>query len=49
MQREVWRARCAGQAPAAERTHNHEIEAGRLSGKQSEIIVEVDKALLGAC
>ena len=32
--------------PPPERTHNHEIESSRLSGKQSEIIVEVDKALL---
>ncbi len=32
--------------PQADRTHNHEIEAGRLSNKQTGIIVEVDKALL---
>ena len=32
--------------PPPERTHNHEIESSRLSGKQGEIIVEVDKALL---
>jgi hypothetical protein len=32
--------------PPPERTHNHEIESSRLSGKQSEIIVEVDKAML---
>ncbi len=32
--------------PAAQRTHNHEIEASRLSGKESRIVVEVDKALL---
>jgi hypothetical protein len=32
--------------PIVERTHNDEIEAGRLSGKQSEIVVEVDKAAL---
>ena len=32
--------------PAAERTHNHEIEASRLSGKESQIVVEVDKAAL---
>ena len=31
--------------PAAQRTHNHEIEASRLSGKESQIVVEVDKAL----
>lgn len=32
--------------PSAERTHNHEIEASRLSGKESQIVVEIDKALL---
>jgi hypothetical protein len=32
--------------PSVERTHNHEIEASRLSGKQSQIVVEVDKAAL---
>ena len=32
--------------PAAERSHSHEIEASRLSGKQSQIIVELDKAAL---
>jgi hypothetical protein len=32
--------------PSAERTHSHEIEAGRLSGKETQIVVEVDKALL---
>lgn len=32
--------------PEAERTHNHEIEASRLSGKQSQIVVEMDRALL---
>ncbi len=32
--------------PSAQRTHNHEIEASRLSGKESLIVVEVDKALL---
>ena len=32
--------------PAAQRTHNHEIESSRLSGKESQIVVEVDKALL---
>ncbi len=30
--------------PVAERTHNQEIEASRLSGKESQIVVEVDKA-----
>jgi hypothetical protein len=32
--------------PAADRTHNQEIEASRLSGKESQIIVEVDKAAM---
>jgi hypothetical protein len=32
--------------PSAERTHNHEIESSRLSGKEMQIIVEVDKTLL---
>ncbi len=32
--------------PQAERTHNHEIEASRLSGKETQIVVEIDKALL---
>jgi hypothetical protein len=32
--------------PTAERTHNHEIEASRLSGKESQIVVEVDKAAI---
>lgn len=32
--------------PLSERTHNHEIEASRLSGKESQIVVEVDKAAL---
>jgi hypothetical protein len=32
--------------PAEERTHSHEIEASRLSGKQLQVIVELDKAAL---
>jgi hypothetical protein len=32
--------------PAAERGHNHEIESSRLSGKEAQIVVELDKALL---
>jgi hypothetical protein len=32
--------------PAAGRTHSHEIEASRLSGRESQILVELDKALL---
>ncbi len=32
--------------PQASRDHNHEIEAGRLSSRQVEIVVEADRALL---
>jgi hypothetical protein len=32
--------------PPAARTHNHDIESSRLSGKQMQIIVETDKAML---
>lgn len=32
--------------PAEQRTHNHEIQARRLSGKESEIVIECDKVLL---
>jgi hypothetical protein len=32
--------------PEAERTHNQEIESSRLSSKESQIVVEVDKAAL---
>ena len=32
--------------PPAERSHNHEIEAGRLSGKESQLVVDCDKALM---
>jgi hypothetical protein len=32
--------------PQAERTHNHEIESSRLSGKEMQIVVEIDKTLL---
>ena len=32
--------------PEKDRSHNHEIEAGRLSGKEAEIVVEADKATL---
>jgi hypothetical protein len=31
--------------PAAERTHDQEIEANRLSRKEAEIVLEADKAL----
>jgi hypothetical protein len=47
MQQEVYEGtlRLDG-VPAAERTHNHEIEASRMSNKESLIVVEVDKAAL---
>jgi hypothetical protein len=32
--------------PTQERNHSHEIEASRLSGKQLQIVVELDKAAL---
>ena len=32
--------------PAQERDHRHEVEAGRLSGKEAEIDIEAGKALL---
>lgn len=32
--------------PESQRTHNQEIEASRLSSKESQIVVEVDKAML---
>lgn len=32
--------------PQAQRNHNHEIEAGRLSSRESEIVLEADKAML---
>ena len=47
MQEEVYEGTVRlDKVPAAERTHNHEIEASRLSGKESQIVVEVDKAAL---
>ena len=47
MQEEVYEGTVRlDKVPAAERTHNHEIEASRLSGKESQIVVEIDKALL---
>jgi hypothetical protein len=47
MQREVYDKTVGlDKIPAAERTHNHEIESSRLSGKEMQIIVEIDKALL---
>ncbi len=47
MQEEVYEGTTRlDKVPPADRTHNHEIEASRLSGKESDIVVEIDKALL---
>ena len=47
MQNEVYEGTVRlNKAPEDRRTHNHEIEAGHLSGKQSQIVIEADKALL---
>jgi predicted RNase H-like nuclease (RuvC/YqgF family) len=47
MQNEVYEGTVRlDRVPADQRTHNDEIEASRLGGKQSQIVVEVDKALL---
>jgi hypothetical protein len=47
MQEEVYEGTVRlDKVPPAERTHNHEIESSRLSGKESQIVVEVDKAIL---
>ncbi len=32
--------------PQARRDHNHEIESGRLSSRESEIVLEADKAMM---
>ncbi len=46
MQEEVYEGTLRlDQVPAAERTHNDEIEASRLSGRETQIVVEIDKAL----
>jgi hypothetical protein len=46
-QREVYEGTIRlDKVPKPDRDHNHEVEAGRLSGKETEIVVEVDKALL---
>jgi hypothetical protein len=45
MQEEVYEGTVRlDKVPPVDRTHNHEIEASRLSGKESQIVVEVDKA-----
>lgn len=47
MQEEVYEGTVRlDKVPQPERTHNHEIEASRLSGKETQIVVEIDKALL---
>lgn len=47
MQEEVYEGTVRlDKTPQAERTHNHEIEASRLSGRESQIVVEIDKALV---
>lgn len=47
MQEEVYEGTVRlDKVPSAERTHSHEIESSRLSGKESQIVVEIDKALL---
>ena len=47
MQRDVYEKTVRlGAVPVDDRTYNHEIEASRLSGKETEIVVEADKALL---
>jgi hypothetical protein len=47
MQEEVYEGTVRlDKVPLAERTHNQEIEASRLSSRQSQITVEIDKALL---
>jgi hypothetical protein len=47
MQEEVYESTVRlDKIPAAERTHNQEIESSRLSSKESQIVVEVDKAAL---
>jgi len=47
LQREVYEGTVRlDKVPEADRTHNHEIESGRLSTREVEIVVEADKALL---
>jgi hypothetical protein len=47
MQRDVYEGTVRlDKVPEKDRSHNHEIEAGRLSGKEAEIVVEADKATL---
>ncbi|MEE8451767.1 MAG: hypothetical protein V3R99_07620, partial [Thermoguttaceae bacterium] len=47
MQREVYEGTLRLDAVAeSQRNRSHEIEAGRLSGKETDIVIECDKALL---
>ncbi len=47
MQRDVYEGTVRlDKIPAEQRTHNQEIESSRLSGKETQIIVEADKAML---
>jgi hypothetical protein len=47
MQREVYEGTVRlDKVSEKDRTHNHEIESGRLSSKEVEIVVEADKATL---
>jgi hypothetical protein len=46
MQEEVYEGtQRLDKVPPAERSHNDEIEASRLSGRETQIVVEIDKAL----
>ena len=46
MQRDVYEGTLRlDKIPQPERTHNHEIEASRLSRKEAQIVLEADKAL----
>ncbi len=46
MQREVYDGTVRlDKVPEADRAHSHDIEAGRLSGREADIVLEADKAL----
>ncbi|NUQ61038.1 MAG: hypothetical protein HUU20_01020 [Pirellulales bacterium] len=46
MQREVYDGTLRlDKVPSSDRAHSHDIEAGRLSGKEADIVMEADKAL----
>jgi len=47
LEREVYKGTVLlDKVPKEQRSHEHEIRAGRLAGKQSKIIIEADKTLL---